>query len=141
MPSLVRWRRLALIGAALAPGPATAATGAPVSVVVGGAGACPQREAVVRALAVLLPEMHVAADDRAAAQAGTAIAVGVSDEGQRYRVRVGETDRVLSDPARRCDDRARAAAVVIALVVNPPAAAPDETTTANEPPARAAPAP
>ena len=119
---------LGLIAAA-SPTPAVAVTGA-----------CPNADAVTAALASALG--HEAKRDLA----GVA---KVTDEGDRFSVTVLGQTRQYGDPARNCDERARAAAVSIALALNPPVvlapvpvvrdgAAPQVSVTATEAaPARA----
>src|SRR5258708_735125 len=114
MPSRCGWRWLATIGTALASLSATGAPAPATAIVVAATGECPARDEVVHALSLLLPELRVVADDGAT----RGIAVSVTDESDHYRVRIGDTARRLSDPARRCGARARGAAVVIALVIN-----------------------
>src|SRR5207247_2392750 len=107
--------------------PAAAAPDPPASITVGGSGECPARGAVARALAALLPEMRVTPGEAGAG----GLLVTVGDEGERYRIRIGEVERLLTDAARRCDDRAHAAAVVIALLVNPAVAGAATATDAG----------
>jgi hypothetical protein len=84
----------------------------PASVRVESAG-CPDAASVVRELGALLPGVVVGE------QAG-AVTVVVRDEGPGYRVIVGDSERTLADPQRRCADRAHAAAVVADLILAPP---------------------
>lgn len=78
-------------------------------------GACPSRDRLTDALRTLLPRTPILDGE-----ASDLLRVSVLDEGGRYRIRLGATERTLADAARRCEDRARAAAVVIALAVPPP---------------------
>jgi hypothetical protein len=69
----------------------------------------------------MLPGTEVAVNEDDAAPA---LVVRIFDDGARYVVVQGESARTLSDPERRCDDRADAAAVAIALLVSPVLATP-----------------
>jgi hypothetical protein len=93
--------------------PAEATTGGIAVEVVG---ACPDAEAVRRALAGVLP-----ADEAAG------VSLAVQDQGAHYRIVVRDTATTLDDPGRDCRARARQAAVVMAadlrshpLVLGPP---------------------
>ena len=92
-----------LIGAAASP--------VPVAVT----GACPSAEAVTAALGSALGNE---------ATTGVADVPRVSDQGDRFSVAVRGQTRQFVDPARDCDERARAAAVFIALALNPPVVPP-----------------
>ena len=79
-------------------------------------GACPDADAVRRALAGILP------GDEAAS-----VSIAIQDQGPRYRIVVRKTATTLDDPARACAERAREAAVVVAadlrehaIVLGPP---------------------
>jgi hypothetical protein len=65
----------------------------------------------------------------------------VSDQGDRFSVTALGQSRQYADPARDCDERARAAAVFIALVLNPPIAPPPPAPAAAPPVAVVAPPP
>jgi hypothetical protein len=104
------WRGGAgLVGVLLA-FPALAA--APSSIAVDSDG-CPDAASVSVELQALLPAARIGDD-------ASAIRVQIHDDGERYRIRAAGMERTLSDPKRRCADRAHAAAVVIALVLAPP---------------------
>ena len=66
-------------------------------------GACPDADAVRRALAGILPS------DEAGG-----VPVAIQDQGPRYRIVVRKTATTLDDPGRACAERAREAAVVVA---------------------------
>jgi hypothetical protein len=85
------------------------AAASPVPVAV--TGACPGAEAVTAALGSALGNE---------AAPGGADVPRVSDQGDRFSVAVRGQTRQFVDPARDCDERARAAAVFIALALNPP---------------------
>src|SRR5262245_20609351 len=74
--------------------------------------ACPLPAEVARALAPLLPNHRLLVGTAEGAQQ-----VRLSDEGEHYRLQVGNSERLIWEPARQCINRARAAAVVIALAV------------------------
>jgi hypothetical protein len=84
---------------------------APAAVPVEVAGQCPSAGAVTAALASAL-----------GAEAPSAVAgiPKVTDLGDRFSVSASGQSREYADPARDCDERARAAAVFIALALNPP---------------------
>src|SRR5438552_12371646 len=63
---------------------------------------CPSRAGFAAALRVVVPEVGFVPDDREAA-----LRVALSDAGAEYRVIAGNQERVLSDAALRCDERAR----------------------------------
>jgi len=100
---------------------AEAMRGAPVeaqteSIAIEVVGACPDADAVRRALSAIV------SNDEAAG-----VSVAVQDRGPHYRIAVGDTATTLDDPGRACDARARQAAVVVAaalrshpLVLGPP---------------------
>ena len=90
-----------------------AAAASPVPVAV--TGACPSAEAVTAALGSALGNE---------ATTGAADVPRVSDQGDRFSVAVRGQTRQFVDPARDCDERARAAAVFIALALNPPVVPP-----------------
>jgi hypothetical protein len=77
-------------------------------------GTCPSADAVTAALASAL------GSDAKRDLAGVA---KVIDEGDRFSVTALGQTRRYGDPARDCDERARAAAVFIALALNPPVVA------------------
>jgi len=87
---------------------AAAASSVPVDVT----GKCPGADAVAAALQSALGK-------DVPARAGAA---AVTDRGDRFSVSAAGQTRELADPARDCDERARAAAVFIALALNPPLA-------------------
>ena len=91
---------LALLAAAASPRAAVAVTGA-----------CPSADAVTAALASAL------GNDTKRDLSGIA---KVIDDGDRFSVTALGQTRQYGDPARDCDERARAAAVFIALTLNPP---------------------
>jgi hypothetical protein len=100
---LVTWSRLALADA-------------PRRVhVVGAEAGCPRPDEVAARLRPMVSGVAVVDLDDP-----TTLVVRVVDDGQTYRVIVGDTVRELSDPAQRCSDRADAAAVSIALLLAPP---------------------
>ncbi len=95
-----------------APAEAPAEGGVALSVV----GACPDADAVRRALAGILP----------GEEAGD-VPVAIQDQGPRYRIVVRKTATTLDDPGRACAERAREAAVVVAadlrshpIILGPP---------------------
>src|SRR4051794_848353 len=71
----------------------------PVDVV----GACPDADALERALAGIL-----------SAEEAAGVSIAVQDQGAHYRIVVREEATTLDDPGRACAARARQAAVVIA---------------------------
>jgi len=76
-------------------------------------GKCPSAEAVAVALGSAVgTDMNAAGKD----------VPKVIDRGDRFSVSAYGQARDYADPARDCDERARAAAVFIALALNPPAA-------------------
>lgn len=85
---------------------------------VQGEGACPAVDVVVARLRAMLRAREVVAGPRA-----DALVVRHWDSGARYGVEVGPTRRELEDPARLCEDRARAVALIVALAVEPPTVA------------------
>jgi hypothetical protein len=87
-------------------------------------GDCPSAEAVTAALGSALGSEAPRAGDPPR----------VTDHGDRFSVAALGQTREYADPARDCDERARAAAVFIALALNPPIA------PAAAPPVVAAPA-
>jgi hypothetical protein len=86
-----------------------AAASSPPAVAV--TGACPGADAVTAALTSALGN-----------EAGRQLAVApkVTDDGDGFSVTALGQTRRYADPARDCDERARAAAVFIALALNPP---------------------
>lgn len=98
-------------------------------------GACPSGDSVERQLKPLLPstQLHVGA-------AGSGQSAQVLDNGSSFTIRVGGAERVISEPARDCMERARISAVFIALVLDPPFVV-DETPTPVASPGPIAPAP
>jgi hypothetical protein len=102
-------------GAPIAPSAERPTPVAPVAVTV--SGACPDEEAIAKAIASIVPVKDL---DRFAASAR----VEVSDLGDTYRVSVNakgiDRSRVYRDVARDCDHRARFAAVFIVLTLMPP---------------------
>jgi len=100
---------------------------------VAATGDCPSAQAVTAALGSALgSEARVAGAD----------APRVSDQGDRFSVTALGQSRQYADPARDCDERARAAAVFIALVLNPPVApAPAAPAAVVQQPSVVAPAP
>jgi hypothetical protein len=86
---------------------AGAAPTPPVTVI----GQCPSAQALTAALGSALG---------GEAKIAVAELPRVSDEGDRFSVVALGQSRQFTDPARDCDERARAAAVFIALVLNPP---------------------
>jgi len=88
---------------------------APVAPPVVVTGDCPSAQAVTAALGSALGSE---------ARSGAADVPRVSDQGDRFSVAAAGQIRQYSDPARDCDERARAAAVFIALALNPPVAPP-----------------
>jgi hypothetical protein len=84
---------------------------------------CPSATAFVAALRAIVPDVELAP---------TGLRVELSDDGADYRVVAGALTRDFTDPAVRCDERARKAAVLVALALAPP--------TVAAPPARAVPA-
>lgn len=102
----------------------------PAPVVV--TGECPSAEAVTAALGSALGSE---------ARPRAADVPRVADHGDRFAVSALGQTREYVDPARDCDERARAAAVFIALALNPPVApaAPAPNPAATAPVAVAAP--
>jgi len=88
-----------------------AAAAPPVAVT----GDCPGAEAVTAALRSALGSD---------AAVGVSESPRVSDLGDRFSVAAAGQVQQYADPARDCDERARAAAVFIALALNPPLAPP-----------------
>ena len=79
-------------------------------------GACPDADAVRRALAGILPSDE-----------SGGVSVAIQDQGPHYRIVVRKTATTLDDPGRACAERAREAAVVVAadlrkhpVVLGPP---------------------
>jgi hypothetical protein len=95
---------LVLVLALLAAAPPVAVTGD-----------CPGADAVAAALRSALGSD---------AKVGASDTLRVSDLGDRFSVAAAGQVRQYADPARDCDERARAAAVFIALALNPPLAPP-----------------
>src|SRR5689334_15407552 len=111
-----KWRLLALAACWWTPGAVGAQTKAgPRVLLEGDAAGCPSPRALGEALTRLIPSVEVTS----ASEAGV-FRVEITDLGKRYRLRVGGGDRELAEPARRCEERARAAAVLVALVLQPP---------------------
>ncbi len=98
------------MGALLCAVPSIALAHRPLAVSADG---CPNLEQVTRALHQLLPKWQMDGGP-------DSIGVRVDDQGDRYRVVVGQVDRTLEDPARGCDARADAAAVIAELMLMPP---------------------
>jgi len=69
----------------------------------------------------------------------------VADAGKEFRVKVRDVERVIANPVRDCEERARIAAVLVALVVVPPLPAADsgvpETQSPPPSPPRSVPPP
>ena len=86
-----------------------AAASSPLPIAV--TGACPSAEAVTAALGSALGSE---------ANSGVGEIPRISDEGAHFSVAALGQSRRYADPARDCDERARAAAVFIALALNPP---------------------
>src|SRR5260221_10010990 len=77
--------------------------------------ACPEREAVWRAVTALASREHPTTLTLQAALSS----VELDDLGPRYRVTVRGRTREYEDPERDCDRRAHIAAVFVALVLSP----------------------
>ncbi len=123
-------------GAQPAPVPEPATPVAPVAVTV--SGACPDSDAIWKAIASIVPAGDL---DRFASTAK----VEVSDLGDTYRVSVNANGidrlRVYRDLAHDCDHRARFAAVFIVLTLMPPDVLLDARPPPPPPPPPAPPAP
>lgn len=102
--------------------PALART--PEAIAISASGQCPAAESVQRQLVPLLVETSVETSVVAGPR-GSVDEVWVADEGEEFRVKVRGVERVIENPARDCEERARIAAVLIALVVDPPLPAED----------------
>lgn len=102
---------------------ANALLGALAAVLESGAvqalGDCPSRAAVERELSPLLGQTSALRE--------TSVTITIDDQGDSYRVSVAGAQRLISDPLRDCDERAKVSAVFIALNLptrSPPQAAP-----------------
>ena len=76
------------------------------------AGSCPSSDALRGAVREAMPDLLLVDGDLAES------VVVVEDHGEQYHVRTANGVRVLTDAARRCDDRAKSAAVVIGLLID-----------------------
>lgn len=101
---------------------------APIRLAVSADGQCPRAERVQRQLEPLLSETTILVGPRLETETAS-----VADRGQEFSVKVRHVERVIRDPARDCEERARIAAVFIALVVDPPLP-PTRDSGATEPP-------
>ena len=97
-------------------GASSAAAETRISVV--SAGSCPLREAVIAALAQVMPGVAIAADAGVVTDAEPVVVV--SDDGASYRTVVRGIVRTLVDPPANCEERARKVAIVAALALEPP---------------------
>jgi len=112
---------LALALASMLLGLARAALASPPrELAVSASGECPAAERVQRQLMPLLVDTSVFVGPRS-----TAETVWVADAGEEFRVKVRDVERVIANPVRDCEERARIAAVLVALVVDPPLPAAD----------------
>ncbi|MDB4965805.1 MAG: hypothetical protein JWN44_1494 [Myxococcales bacterium] len=102
----------------------------PARLVVAGASACPTAAAVARAMERLHPRLRIEVGE------GAGERIEIADDGVGYVVRAAGRERMLSDDARRCSERATAAAVAATLLLDPPVAPPRD-----EPPGPLAPRP
>jgi hypothetical protein len=85
------------------------------------AGSCPNRDAMIFALAQVLPSASIVPPTEALLDGGEPMAVvTVSDDGASYQVQVGNIARTFFDPPARCEDRAGKAAIIVALALEPP---------------------
>lgn len=137
----VRWLAALVVLAGLAL-PRAAFAGPRIAIT---AGSCPSRDAMIFAIAQVMPSASIAARADAAPDGGEPVSVvTVSDDGASYRVQVGAITRRFADPAARCEDRAGKAAIVVALALDPPNVAmpegPPATVPAPDDPASVAPA-
>ena len=82
---------------------------------VGDSSSCPSPSLAASELKKLLGHTTVDTDP-----SGTTEIWALSDEGETYRLTANGIARAFSDPARRCEERARAIAVFIALLIEPP---------------------
>jgi hypothetical protein len=117
--------------------PAIAAGAPPPHLTLTSSSECPRAADVARELGPLLPTTEI--DLGGTSDGPRAV---LEDNGDELSIRIGEETRVLEDPARSCDERARSAAVFIGLVLDPPAfpaATPEEPKAlpgkSGEPPA------
>lgn len=117
----------ALVLLALLARPALA--GPPRELAVSATGQCPAAERVQKQLMPLLPDTRVFLGPRESAET-----VWVADAGEEFRVKVRDVERVIANPVRDCEERARIAAVLVALVVDPPLPAADSGTPEVHPP-------
>ena len=102
----------------------------PRELAVSATGQCPAAERVQRQLVPLLPDTRVFVGPRESAET-----VWVADAGEEFRVKVRDVERVIANPVRDCEERARIAAVLVALVVDPPLPAADSGAPEVQPPA------
>jgi hypothetical protein len=85
------------------------------------AGSCPNRDAMIFALAQVLPSASIVPPTEALLETGEPMAVvTVSDDGASYQIQVGNIARTFFDPPARCEERAGKAAIVVALALEPP---------------------
>jgi hypothetical protein len=85
------------------------------------AGTCPNRDAMIFALAQVVPSASIVLPTEALLESEEPMAVvTVSNDAATYQVQVGSIARTFSDAAVRCEDRAGKAAVVVALALEPP---------------------
>ena len=106
-----------------------ALAGAPSELSIDASGQCPKAEQVQQQLKPLLVETRIYVGSARASEVAW-----ISDEGQGFRVKVRDVERVIANPARDCKERARIAAVLVALVVDPPL--PAAPNVAASPPAQ-----
>jgi hypothetical protein len=109
------------------------------------AGSCPSRDAMIFALAQVVPTASIVPTGALLDGGDPIAAIAVSDDGPSYQVQVGTTARTFFDPTGRCEERADKAAVVVALALEPPQFAapvsrPEPPAAVVEPRAPAAPA-
>lgn len=87
----------------------------PDELAIAATGQCPSAERVQRQLIPLLAQTSVVVGPATSAEV-----VSVADQGEKFRVKLRDVERVIENPARDCEERARIAAVLVALVVDPP---------------------
>src|SRR5262245_27797918 len=87
----------------------------PTFVHLTGDSTCPSIDEVARSVSDLAPDLTVAATP-----ARDALNARITDDADAYAIEFAKDRRALSDPARRCDERAASLAVLIALQARPP---------------------
>jgi hypothetical protein len=90
-----------------------------LAIAAGSDQACPGDVDLALAIRDLLPQVKIVPDsDDEDGQAD--VIVKLRDDGATYHVWVGDAERDLADPERKCEKRARAAAIFVAMTVELP---------------------